>query len=118
MNKKTTRILCIVAAIVLVCGLIYMSTGSKNTTIYKGNDISIVVNQDFKVEEYEGRHYLYIPINHDLTDVEVKVTKDRKEVEDTMFENYIRAIDTLIPGERIEEFDFEGNIITLHLIIE
>lgn len=102
----------IVVALVALA-LVTMGTKGAQGTL-SGHPVAI--NKKVEVSQTNGVDYIIIPVNSDLSDVEVVLDTGKEKVNLAMLEDFMEDLDTLIPTEieyrsTAEEIAFDIRII-------
>ena len=123
MNKIERKLKYIIAGllvvIVLLIGLLVKNTvfSEKMTIVYDTGMLE--VNHNFKQEVSGNITYIYVPINTDMLQTEVKVKQaDGSIVLAPEVEIFFKNLNTLVPGERVQTFHINGVEITLSVIVQ
>ncbi|NLW15064.1 MAG: hypothetical protein GX038_02225 [Erysipelothrix sp.] len=117
--SKSSKLTIVITLVLMGILAQFLLLRPKPTVTLRDRAISVVIPKKYETEIYEERHYVYIPINSDMSQFSAKVyLNDKTDLKDESVQNYFRNLDTLIPGERIETFSFGKHEITLYIIVE
>lgn len=114
MKKKLMIIVGVLAALTVT---LYLANLNKTTEV-KYDKITVEFSENFKVENFEGVDYIYIPVNTDLSKVSVIVKKDGKLIDGLAIHDFILSIDTFQPGEYNYDTEIENQEVLINIIVK